>query len=144
MSLPAPVLVSVSAPLLAVTLSDVVLVRSPPLTARSPLKVVVAAVTVNALLANAMLGSVAPASNVQVKPDPAPKVVVPISVVSRLSVNVSPDRAVSIPLVPPWTLTVSPVVMVPVPVSPAVLKIVPLRSDASSALLIKFVPSPRR
>lgn len=52
----------------------------------------------------AIVGSVAPASKVQVMPEPEPKVVVPISVVSRLRVTVSVAvPTVSIPFVPPAT-----------------------------------------
>ena len=56
----------------------------------------------------ATVGSVAPASNVQVNPEPEPKVVVPISVVSRLIVKVSVAvTTVSMPFVPPTMLAVS-------------------------------------
>ena len=59
---------------------------SAPVSLRSPESVVVAAVMVTKSEAKAMVGSVAPASNVQVIPEPDPNVVVPISVVSRLMV----------------------------------------------------------
>lgn len=65
----------------------------------------------------------APASNVQVMPEPDPKVLVPISVVSKLRVYVSPESAVSIPLVPPLITKVSPFIIEPEPVSPPVLKL---------------------
>ena len=54
-------------------------------------------------------GSVAPASNVQVTAEPDPNVVVPISVVSKFSVNVSTALViVSIPFAPPTILAVLP------------------------------------
>jgi hypothetical protein len=66
----------------------------------------VPAVIATELLPKAIVGSVAPASYVQVNPDPDPNVVLPISVVSRVRVTVVPDSVVSIPLVPPATVTV--------------------------------------
>lgn len=64
---------------------------------------------VNASLPNVNVGSVAPASNVQTMPLPEPKVVVPISVVSKFKVSVSvAEPTVSIPFVPPAIVKVSP------------------------------------
>ena len=93
---------------------------------RSPVKVAVAALRVNWSDAKAIVGSVAPASNVQVKPDPAPKVSSVISVPSRVKVKVSAERAISIPSSPSSAserrLRVSPWIIEDVPVSPAVEK----------------------
>jgi len=88
--------------------------QSVQLNAVTSVAVIVAAFAiVKALLANVSVGSVAPASKVQVIPDPDPKVVLPISVVSRLRVMVSvAEVTVSIPLVPPTILAVLPEDMV--------------------------------
>ncbi len=59
---------------------------SAPVSFKSPERAVVAAVIVTRSEAKAIVGSVAPASKVQVIPAPAPNVVVPISVVSKLRV----------------------------------------------------------
>ena len=78
-----------------------------PVTVELPVKSMV-------LLPKAMVVSVPPeASKVQVMPDPAPKVVVPISVVSKFKVTVSVAvPTVSIPFVPPAISTVSPLLIV--------------------------------
>ena len=66
--------------------------------------IVAAEPIVSELEPNIKLGSVAPASNVQVMPEPEPKLVVPISVVSRLRVIISVFvPIVSMPFVPPDT-----------------------------------------
>ena len=78
-------------------------------------------------LPKAIVGSVPPdASKVQVIAVPAPKVVVLISVVSRLRVTVSVALStVSIPLVPPAMVKVLPsVIDWPPPESPAAVKLV--------------------
>src|SRR3989344_4904857 len=88
--------------------------------------------------------SVAPALNVQVKPDPEPKVASVISVVSRFRVIVSVAPAtVSIPLVPPATVTVSESLIVcVVPESPASEKVViptppPVSSCSQVSVLVQ-------
>lgn len=75
----------------------------------------------------AKIGSTDPASKVQVMADPDPKVVVPISVVSKFRVSVSVAEAtVSMPLVPPAMVKVSPPEIVwDVPLSPAAVNVPP-------------------
>jgi hypothetical protein len=100
-----------------------------------PANVLVPAVKVIALSAKAIVGSVVPASNVHVNPEPDPNVVPAISVVSRLSVKVSVALpTVSIPLVPPKIERVFPSVMDWLdPESPAAVKLVNADGALSSA-----------
>lgn len=100
--------------------------KAPPTRFTVPLKAAVPAVKVWVSLPKAIVVSVPPdASNVQVIPLPDPNVVVPISVVSRLSVIRSGLLVtVSIPFVPPTTLTVFPdVIASVVPESPVKLQL---------------------
>ena len=75
-------------------------------------------------------------SKVQVSADPEPKVVEPISVVSRLISRVpDPLSEVSMPLVPPATVRVAPKAVVDEPLSPA--KVI---EELVSSLLSMEVP----
>ena len=72
-----------------------------------------------------IVGAEPPPLNVQVKAEPEPNVVDPISVLSRFRVKVSEDREVSMPLVPPDMVMVSACMTVEDPESAAVENRVP-------------------
>ena len=148
---PEVVVLRVSGPEATVTLRPPVvgpvMVRAlVPLKVWLPLRVVVPAPRVKASLAKAKLGSVTPLpSNVQVKSELAPKVVVPTSVVSNATVMVSPLWVTSMPVSVPCISKVSFWTMVlELAVSVLVLNSVPEISVEVRALLTKLVPLPRR
>ena len=80
-----------------------------------------------------IVGAEPPLLNVQVKAEPEPNVVDPISVVSRFRVKVSAERDVSMPLVPPEMVMVSACMTVEEPESAAVENRVPERTVEGTA-----------
>ena len=80
-----------------------------------------------------IVGAEPPLLNFQVKAEPEPNVVDPISVVSRFRVKVSAERDVSMPLVPPEMVMVSACMTVEEPESAAVENRVPERTVEGTA-----------